>query len=405
MEDEEEEEEAFNQKHALQKAKEVGPMSSFISSDNFFKAKKTQNCVFRRRRRPYLYRKRVLIHRGRTAFSLEESDSFGDAPPLNSSRSFMSRRERRRRLTMSVWEQRTSQLRRHRQTSSREILYGSSVCHHRKLAHSTEIPPSPEISSALDPLESLEPSMEEQNVSVSLPDPPESENSKHVRDLYGNTAHTHSHTHTQISTTLELLDPLEPAPEEQNIDNAQNEMAPGNGSEEFQEKNHLSVRRPNGEQRQRGMQRNSKNTKHSKHRNAETHQRHEETNPDKCSRSTSRERRMRNEGEEEEEKSNDDGGVRQDERSPEGRDFAADSEPAMLQITDSTTLESVITCKATTEGENNNNQDKTSLSTSVVIDDMDTTPGLELSTITRVSTANHLSPPIPIFCILNTCTH
>uniref|UniRef100_A0A671PUF8 Calcium channel, voltage-dependent, R type, alpha 1E subunit a n=1 Tax=Sinocyclocheilus anshuiensis TaxID=1608454 RepID=A0A671PUF8_9TELE len=70
--DQEEEEEAFNQKHALQKAKEVGPMSSFMSSE----------------RRPYL-------------------------------------RERRRRLTMSVWEQRTSQLRRHRQMSSREILFSS----------------------------------------------------------------------------------------------------------------------------------------------------------------------------------------------------------------------------------------------------------------------------------------
>ncbi len=31
--DEEEEEKAFNQKHALQKAKEVGPMSSFMSSE------------------------------------------------------------------------------------------------------------------------------------------------------------------------------------------------------------------------------------------------------------------------------------------------------------------------------------------------------------------------------------
>uniref|UniRef100_A0A8C1Q7D7 Calcium voltage-gated channel subunit alpha1 E n=1 Tax=Cyprinus carpio TaxID=7962 RepID=A0A8C1Q7D7_CYPCA len=72
--DEEEEEEAFNQKHALQKAKEVG---------------------------------------------------LADPRPLNASNSFMSRRERRRRLTMSVWEQRTSQLRRHRQMSSREILFSS----------------------------------------------------------------------------------------------------------------------------------------------------------------------------------------------------------------------------------------------------------------------------------------
>uniref|UniRef100_A0A8C1XL24 Calcium channel, voltage-dependent, R type, alpha 1E subunit a n=1 Tax=Cyprinus carpio TaxID=7962 RepID=A0A8C1XL24_CYPCA len=69
--DEEEEEQAFNQKHALQKAKEI----------------------------------------------------LADARPLNASNSFMSRRERRRRLTMSVWEQRTSQLRRHRQMSSREILF------------------------------------------------------------------------------------------------------------------------------------------------------------------------------------------------------------------------------------------------------------------------------------------
>uniref|UniRef100_A0AAQ6AEA8 Voltage-dependent calcium channel type A subunit alpha-1 n=1 Tax=Amphiprion ocellaris TaxID=80972 RepID=A0AAQ6AEA8_AMPOC len=46
-------------------------------------------------------------------------------PPLNPSTSFMSRRERRKRMTMSVWEQRTSQLRRHRQMSSREILFSS----------------------------------------------------------------------------------------------------------------------------------------------------------------------------------------------------------------------------------------------------------------------------------------
>uniref|UniRef100_A0A8C7SKM0 Voltage-dependent calcium channel type A subunit alpha-1 n=1 Tax=Oncorhynchus mykiss TaxID=8022 RepID=A0A8C7SKM0_ONCMY len=65
--DEEDEEAAFNQKHALQKAKEVGAMSSLMSSE----------------------------------------------------------RERSRRMTMSVWEQRTSQLRRHRQMSSREILFSN----------------------------------------------------------------------------------------------------------------------------------------------------------------------------------------------------------------------------------------------------------------------------------------
>ncbi|XP_047442955.1 voltage-dependent R-type calcium channel subunit alpha-1E isoform X4 [Mugil cephalus] len=114
--DEEEAEAAFNQKHALQKAKEVGPLSSFMSSEGS------------RRRRPYLYRKRA-IHRSRPTYSCSLEEAQGSMregrppPPLNPSNSFMSRRERRKRMTMSVWEQRTSQLRRHRQMSSREILY------------------------------------------------------------------------------------------------------------------------------------------------------------------------------------------------------------------------------------------------------------------------------------------
>ncbi|XP_041862080.1 voltage-dependent R-type calcium channel subunit alpha-1E isoform X1 [Melanotaenia boesemani] len=116
--DEEEAEAAFNQKHALQKAKEVGPLSSFMSSEGS------------RRRRPYLYRKRA-IHRSRPTYSYSLEEAQGSLregrplPPLNPSNSFMSRRERRKRMTMSVWEQRTSQLRRHRQMSSREILFGS----------------------------------------------------------------------------------------------------------------------------------------------------------------------------------------------------------------------------------------------------------------------------------------
>uniref|UniRef100_A0AAQ5Z0D8 Voltage-dependent calcium channel alpha-1 subunit IQ domain-containing protein n=2 Tax=Amphiprion ocellaris TaxID=80972 RepID=A0AAQ5Z0D8_AMPOC len=116
--DEEEAEAAFNQKHALQKAKEVGPLSSFMSSEGS------------RRRRPYLYRKRA-IHRSRPTYSCSLEEAQGSIregrppPPLNPSTSFMSRRERRKRMTMSVWEQRTSQLRRHRQMSSREILFSS----------------------------------------------------------------------------------------------------------------------------------------------------------------------------------------------------------------------------------------------------------------------------------------
>lgn len=155
--------------------------------------------------------------------------------------------------------------------------------------------------------------MEEQNVSVPLPDPPESQN-LNTKDLFQNTAHTHS----EISTTLGLLDPLDMAKEEQISDNAQ---LPGNASEEFQDKNHLSVRRPNGERRQRVTRKYSKYSKHSKHRNSETHhQRQDELNAEEHSRSTSPERSTRNEGEEEEEKkSNNDGGVSQDERAAEDR--------------------------------------------------------------------------------------
>uniref|UniRef100_A0A8C9TT78 Calcium voltage-gated channel subunit alpha1 E n=1 Tax=Scleropages formosus TaxID=113540 RepID=A0A8C9TT78_SCLFO len=86
--EEEEEEEFFNHKHALQKAKEVGPMSSLMSSE----------------------------------------------------------RERRKRMTMSVWEQRANQLRKRRQMASREVLFSSpsddldppGSCHHqRKATHAS----------------------------------------------------------------------------------------------------------------------------------------------------------------------------------------------------------------------------------------------------------------------------
>lgn len=153
--------------------------------------------------------------------------------------------------------------------------------------------------------------MEEQNISVSVPDPPESKNSE-SKDLYGNTAHI------GISTTLELLDPLDPAKEEQNLENAQLQ---GNGSEDFQDKNHLSVRRQNGERRHRGTRKYSKYGKHGKHRNSEPqHEHHDETNTDERSRSASRERRSTNEGQEDEEKmSSNNGDVTQDERETEER--------------------------------------------------------------------------------------
>ncbi|KAJ8279651.1 hypothetical protein COCON_G00067170 [Conger conger] len=187
--DEEEAEEAFNQKHALQKAKEVGPMSSLMSSE--------------RRRRPYLYRKRA-IHRSRPAYiaetALENLAERANEQALNGSNSFMSRRERRRRMTMSVWEQRTSQLRRHRQMSSREILFSapnedleppSSCLHHRKppLTPTDSLRCLPEPAEALtaplpdpaappdapalaQPGDALAP---EPPLSVPLPEPPESQ--------------------------------------------------------------------------------------------------------------------------------------------------------------------------------------------------------------------------------------
>ncbi|XP_064416144.1 voltage-dependent R-type calcium channel subunit alpha-1E [Latimeria chalumnae] len=80
--DEQEAEEAFNQKHALQKAKEVSPMSApNISLLEYLKKKQKLCCAF------------------------------------------LSSKEKKKRHAMSIWEQRTSQLRRHRQMSSQEALY------------------------------------------------------------------------------------------------------------------------------------------------------------------------------------------------------------------------------------------------------------------------------------------
>lgn len=151
-----------------------------------------------RRRRPYLYRKRA-IHRSRPAYSCSLEEAPGSIregrplPPLNPSNSFMSRRERRKRMTMSVWEQRTSQLRRHRQMSSREILFsspseekdgppasaqGRPLSLHRKVLENT---PSGSLKHPKDPLTSpiksqdpVSPSAVDVPVEAEVPDPPES---------------------------------------------------------------------------------------------------------------------------------------------------------------------------------------------------------------------------------------
>ncbi|KAM9791176.1 voltage-dependent R-type calcium channel subunit alpha-1E isoform 4-T4 [Syngnathus typhle] len=102
--DEEEEEEFFNQRYARGR--------DGLISDG--------------RRRPYLYRKRA-IHRGRPTFPDDADGSMGasDEPPLSSSNAFANRRERRRKVNMSVWEQRANQLRKRRQLASKEELFSS----------------------------------------------------------------------------------------------------------------------------------------------------------------------------------------------------------------------------------------------------------------------------------------
>ncbi|XP_062855667.1 voltage-dependent R-type calcium channel subunit alpha-1E [Trichomycterus rosablanca] len=309
--DEEEEEAAFNQKHALQKAKEVGPMSSFISSE----------------------------------------------------------RERRRRLTMSVWEQRTSQLRRHRQTSSREVLYGFSVCQHLKGGHPPDTQqPVDGSGGAPDPLESLEPSIEEHNISINLPDPPESERS--TKD------------ELVTATPPEAPGPADTTAEEPGKD--------GSSRDEFEDlKNHLSVRRANGDSRHRSSRKHSKHGKHGKHRNSDPPKQQDDSNPEERSRSTSREGRSGKNEDEEEKRS--DGGLGEDRTphacSPADTRLNLDSgqEVATLPVTESTTVElgGVSTC--ITEGENNNNQDKASPGNSAGVADTDAQSGLELTDITANS--------------------
>lgn len=133
------------------------------------------------RRRPYLYRKRA-IHRGRPAFPDEAEGGPGaaDEQPLNGSNAFAKRRERRRKVNMSVWEQRANQLRKRRQMASKEELFSSptedtaetpTIAHHSTLspeASPAHLPESP--MSVGMPLP--EPPM---SISIPIPEPPTSE--------------------------------------------------------------------------------------------------------------------------------------------------------------------------------------------------------------------------------------
>ncbi|XP_051508877.1 probable voltage-dependent R-type calcium channel subunit alpha-1E [Myxocyprinus asiaticus] len=393
--DEEEEEEAFNQKHALQKAKEVGPMSSFMSSE--------------RRRRPYLYRKRA-IHRSRAAYSFEDSESLADAPPLNASNSFMSRRERRRRLTMSVWEQRTSQLRRHRQMSSREILFSSPSeeqdgppgCHHqrkpgispsdskRDVIETTTTTTMPE--ATLEPPMPMDMHVDEEALSIFIPEPPLAipiPDPPMPTDI--------SLPEPPVMLNLPLTEPSESKTSPEDINN--------------------HCPRLNGNRRQRVVRKYrppamgdtltpdmGPRPRRPRHRDPHLDIRGKEAQQGDGG-VDSRDQRLGNEGEEKESKN--DGDIISDNRAIEHRqskpDNSESSEPkpainspcknqpqdselAMLQLTENTLQQSPQATKSASETENNNhgnmNQEKSSLKTSIVIEVADTQPSMELTSIT-----------------------
>ncbi|XP_050972672.1 voltage-dependent R-type calcium channel subunit alpha-1E isoform X7 [Labeo rohita] len=405
--DEEEEEEAFNQKHALQKAKEVGPMSSFMCSE--------------RRRRPYLYRKRA-IHRSRAAYSFEDSESLADARPLNASNSFMSRRERRRRLTMSVWEQRTSQLRRHRQMSSREILFNSPSeehdgppgCHHHRkpgISPSNSKRRAVETTTTTMPEGNLEPPMpmdmpvDEQALSIPIPEPPLAipipEPPMPV-DV--------SLPEPPVTLNLPLTEPSE------------SKTSP-EGTLDIN--NHCP--RLNGNRRQRAVRKYrppvmgdtltpdmGPRPRRPRHRECHIDARGKETQQEDGG-IDSREQRPGNE--EDEKDSKNDGEISPDgkvleqrQNKPDNSESSEtkpansprknphqDSEPATLQLTDSTLQQSPQATLGASETDNNNhgclNQDKSSLNTSIMIEVTDTHPSMELTSITGNSKDVETSKP------------
>lgn len=126
-----------------------------------------------------MYRKRA-IHRGRPSPAEPEEESSekpSEEVPINA---FAGRRERRKKINTSVWEQRTNQLRKRRQIASREVLFVSPTedqldtpgsDQHHCLSSETSplhLPESP--MSVVMPLP--EPPM---SITIPLPEPPESE--------------------------------------------------------------------------------------------------------------------------------------------------------------------------------------------------------------------------------------
>lgn len=132
------------------------------------------------RRRPYLYRKRA-IHRGRPNFQDEPECPAvaADEQPLNGTNAFANRRERRRKVNMSVWEQRANQLRKRRQMASREELFSNPT--EDTAETPTNAHHAPTLSAEVSPAHLPESPMSvgmplpEPPMSMSIPEPPAAE--------------------------------------------------------------------------------------------------------------------------------------------------------------------------------------------------------------------------------------
>uniref|UniRef100_A0A3B5M7D3 Voltage-dependent calcium channel alpha-1 subunit IQ domain-containing protein n=1 Tax=Xiphophorus couchianus TaxID=32473 RepID=A0A3B5M7D3_9TELE len=132
-----------------------------IAVDNLANAQElTKVCIF-------LYQ--YCVNLGRPNFPEDPDCAVGppDEQPLNGTRAFANRRERRRKVNMSVWEQRANQLRKRRQMASREELFSTPT------EDNTETPSIPKHVPAISP-ETSPAHLPESPMSVKmpLPEPP-----------------------------------------------------------------------------------------------------------------------------------------------------------------------------------------------------------------------------------------
>lgn len=322
---------------------------------------------------------------------------------------------------MSVWEQRTSQLRRHRQMSSREILFSSPSeehdgppgCNHPQ---TTGISPSDSKHKAIEtttttamPEATLEPPMpmdmpvDEPSQSISIPEPPLAipiPEPPMPADI--------SLPEPPVTLNLPLTEPSESKTSpERSLDN-----------------NHCP--RLNGNRRQRAVRKYrppamgdmltpdmGPRSRRPRHRESHTDARGKETQQGDDG-IDSREQRPGNKGDEKESKN--DGGIspggrvlEQRQNKPDNSESEPkpanspcknppqDSEPATLQLTETTLQQSPQRTMGASETDNNNhrslNQDKSSLNTSIMIEVTDTQPSMELTSFTGNSKDMEASKP------------